>query len=66
MWVRANYEVLKACECGMDMRLNGKQLEAVDCFKYLGSKLIAIGWCEMDVVHRTNEEYIIIIIKKGW
>ena len=36
---------------------NGKQLEEVDCFKYLGSELAADRGCERDVVHRMNEGY---------
>ena len=39
------------------MILNGEPLEEVDCFKYLGSQVIADGGCEMDVVHRMNEGY---------
>ena len=35
--------------------LNGKPLEEVDCFKYLGSQVAADGGCERDVVHRMNE-----------
>ena len=38
-------------------RLNGEQLEAVDCFKYLGSEVGADGGCESDVVHIMNEGY---------
>ena len=34
-----------------------KQLEEVDCFKYMGSKVAADGRCERDVVHRMNEGY---------
>ena len=37
--------------------LNGEPLEEVDCFKYLGSRVIADGGCEKDVVHRMNEGY---------
>ena len=29
--------------------LNGKPLEEVDCFKYLGSQAAADGGCERDV-----------------
>ena len=42
----------------MHVILNGEPLEEVDCFKYLGSQVAADGGCEMDVVHRMNEEYI--------
>ena len=35
----------------------GEQLEAVDCFKYLGSQVAANEGCERDVVHRMNEGY---------
>ena len=37
--------------------LNGKLLEAVHCFKYLGSQVGADGGCERDVVHRMNKGY---------
>ena len=37
--------------------LNGELLEAVDCFKCLGSQVAADGGCERDVVHRMNERY---------
>ena len=36
---------------------NSEQLEEVDCFKYLGSQVAAIGGHESDVVHRMNEGY---------
>ena len=39
----------------MHVILNGKPLEEVDCFKYLGSQVAADGGCERDVVHRMNE-----------
>ena len=32
--------------------LNGEPLEEVDCFKYLGSQVVADGLCDRDVVHR--------------
>ena len=35
--------------------LNGKPLEEVDCFKYLGSQIAADGGCERDVVHKMDE-----------
>ena len=35
----------------MHVMLNGKPLEEVDCFKYLGSLVAADGGCESDVVH---------------
>ena len=38
----------------MYVRLNGNQLEEVDCFSYLGSQVAADGGCERDVVHRMN------------
>ena len=41
----------------MHVVLNGEPLEAVDCFKYLGSQMAADGGCERDVVHRMNERY---------
>ena len=37
--------------------LNGEQLEEVDCFKYLGSHLVADRGCERGVVNRMNEGY---------
>ena len=33
------------------MILNGEPLEEVDCFKYLGSQVVADQGCERDVVH---------------
>ena len=39
----------------MHARLNGEQLEELDCFKHLGSQVAADGGCEMDAVHRKNE-----------
>ena len=41
----------------MHVILNGKPLEEVDCFKYLGSQVAADGGSERDVVHRMNEGY---------
>ena len=41
----------------MHVKLNGKPLEEVDYFKYLGLQVAADGGCERDVVHRMNEEY---------
>ena len=41
----------------MHVILNGKPLEEVDCFKYLGSQVAADGGCEKNVVHRMNEGY---------
>ena len=41
----------------MHVRLNGEQLEEVDCFKYLGLQVAADGGCERDVVHKMNEGY---------
>ena len=40
----------------MHVILNGKPLEEVDCFKYLGAQVAADG-CEGDVVQRMNEGY---------
>ena len=39
------------------MILNGVPLEEVDCFKYLGSQVVADRGCERDVVPRMNEGY---------
>ena len=41
----------------MDVILNGKPLDEVDCFKYLGSPVEADRGCERDVVYRMNEGY---------
>lgn len=40
---------------GMNIVLNGKMLEEVSVFKYLGSNVTADGSCENEVVHRVNE-----------
>ena len=32
-------------------------LQEVDCFKYMGSQVIADVGCERDVVHRMNDGY---------
>ena len=29
----------------------------MDCLKYLGSKVAAVGGCVRDVVHKMNEDY---------
>ena len=51
-------KVMRCSRCGngdlMHEILNGKPLEEVDCFKYLGSQVAADGGCERDVVHRMN------------
>ena len=47
------------------MILNGKPLEEVDCFKYLGSQVVADRECEMDVVHRMNERYRVLGVLKS-
>ena len=36
----------------MHVILNGEPLEEVDCFKYLGSQVVADGGCERDVGYR--------------
>ena len=41
----------------MQVILNGKMLEEVDCFKYLGWQVTADGGYERDEVHRMNEGY---------
>ena len=41
----------------INVRLNGDQLEEVECFKYLGSQVAADGGCESDLVHRMNEGF---------
>ena len=35
--------------CRMDVRLNGDQLEIVNCFKYHGLQVAADGGCERNV-----------------
>ena len=40
--------------CLLHVGLNGKPLEQVDCFKYLGSRVAADGDCKRDVVDRMN------------
>ena len=39
----------------MQVILNGKPLEEVDCFTYLWSQVAADGGCERDVVQKMNE-----------
>ena len=39
----------------IDVGLNGKLLEEVDCLKYLESQVVADGGCKRDVAHRMNE-----------
>ena len=41
----------------MHVILNGRPLEEVDCFKYLGSQVAADEGCERDVVHIMNQGY---------
>ena len=41
----------------MYVRLNGGQLEEVECSRYLDSQVAADGGCESDVVHRMNEGF---------
>ena len=41
----------------MRVILNGKPLQEVDWFKYLGSQVIGDVGCERNVVHRMNEGY---------
>ena len=41
----------------MNVRLNGDQLEEVECFKYLGAQVPVDGGCVSDVVHRMNEGF---------
>ena len=38
----------------MHVILNGKQLEEVNCIKYLGSQVAGDGGCERNVAHRMN------------
>ena len=49
----------------MHVKLNGKPLEEVDCFKYLGSQVATDGGCESDVVHRMNEGYRVWGVQKS-
>ena len=39
----------------MHVILNGRPLEEVDYFKYLGSQVAAEGGCERDMVHRIKK-----------
>ena len=39
----------------MHVRLNGKLVEAVDCFKYLGLQMSLDGGCERDVINTMNK-----------
>ena len=62
--LKVNVDKSKVMRCSrygnehrMHVILNGEPLYEVDCFKYLGSQVAADGGCEMDVVHRMNEEY---------
>ena len=62
--LRANVGKSKVMRCSrygnedrMHVILNGKPLEEVDCFKYMGSQVAADGGCERDVVQRMNEVY---------
>ena len=62
--LRVNVGKSKVMRCSRDgngdrmhVILNGKPLEEVDCFKYLGSQVAADGGNERDVVHRMNEGY---------
>ena len=41
----------------MHVKLNGKPLDKVDYFNYLGLQVAADGGCERDVVHTMNEGY---------
>ena len=48
--VNAGKNKVMRCSCGngvrMHVRLNGKPVEEVDCFMYLGSQVAADGGCE--------------------
>ena len=62
--LRVNVGKSKAMRCSwygngdrIHVILKGEQLEEVDCFKNLGSKVAADEGCERDVVYRMNEEY---------
>ena len=39
----------------MYVRLNGDQLEVVECFKYLESRVAADGGCESDVCYAIED-----------
>ena len=56
--LRVNVSKSKAMRCSrygneyrMHVMLNGKPLEEVDCFKYLGLQVAADGGCERNVVN---------------
>ena len=52
-------EVMRCSRFGvqMYMRLNGEPLEAVDCFKHLGSQMAVDGGCERDEVAERPRGY---------
>ena len=41
----------------LHVRTNGKPLEEVDCFKYVGSQVPADGGCERDEVNKMKDGY---------
>ena len=62
--LRVNVGKIKVMRCliygnggRMHVILNGKPLEELDCFKYLGLQVAADGGCERDVVHKMNQGY---------
>ena len=57
LWLWDSTYTTMAMKGRMHVILNGKPLEEVDYFKYLGSQVEADGGCERDVVHRMNEGY---------
>ena len=54
-----NSKVIRCSRYGYEGRmhviLNGVPFEEVDCFRYLGSQVVADGGCEKDVIHIMNE-----------
>ena len=49
MWYLSKKFISSANRDRMHVILYGKQLQDVDCFKYLGSQVAADGGCERDV-----------------
>ena len=62
--LRVNLGKIKVMRCSrygnggrMHVILNAEPLKEVDCFKYLGSQVVADERCEWDVVYIMNEGY---------
>ena len=60
--LKVNIDKSKVLRCSkegeignMDVRLNGENLEEVQCFRYLGVDVTADGLMETEILHRTGE-----------